>query len=498
MFKKFKLFLVALLLVPCLVVLPGCFDKPEDPKDPPSNTLTVDQKNTAFGNLKSTLAEDYSEKSANASVVSTMINSVKLNNIDFTNSNLDAATKEMVQEMMAEDSEEDSYFLGELGYKADGSGYLITKEGETAETAKPSSSIYFVKDGDNYIMYQLDFIEGLGQPTIEPSAKYVSADHSKYACVEDSLAMLEGLSEIVKESENFADFLEKMSIASLEEELVDVDKDKIVLDIDMTKENDIYTIAGTSTVKDIAIDMMGFGMECDAVATYTFKFTTDAILEYGLDVEMEMSMEMPDIMMGGAGEGSFVIATSNDSKTKVVFSETFDESKMVRDFSEYEEELGEIENTFTNVKFVIDGYNYTSIGVDFTEGLVVADLADYEELAILSNITWYTDEDCTTAFTGFNSLKSFNDVELYAKNVTVPTGYACVIEKNYIEDEISYYNISYYNISTDPVYTLGFITDEVYLTIDNGERVLFTEETISLESGKTYLIEFVTDYDLGL
>jgi len=488
MFKKLKMFLVALIMLPCAIFLPAC-GEPDDPKDPPSNTLTTEQKNTAFGNLKSTLAEDYSEKSANASIVATKDSSSELKSMDFTNSNLDEETQETMRESMAEENEGGSYFSNEIGYKADGSGYLINKYGETKETAKPQSKTYFVKDGTNYIMYELHYY-GEDQAFSGASANYVSSDHSKYSAVNAMMEKLEGLPETVAESANFEEFVESMANSYLEQEFSEIEEDQVALDIDMTKENDIYTIAGTCTFTDIAMEMMGLAMECDGVATYTLKFTTDAILEYGLDLDMEMIMEFPDVMMGGEGEGKTVMTVSSDSVDKVVFSETFDDTKMENDFSEYEEEIGEISNARVNVQFVIDGYTYTNIGVDFTEGLAVADFAGHYELGLLSDITWYTDEGCTTAFTGFNGLKSFDDdIKLYAKNVATPTGYACVIETGLFEDEVSYYNIE-----TESVYYIS-TTADVYLTIDDGERTLYTESTLTLEEGRTYLIEYVSSDD---
>ena len=92
MFKKLKIFLIAILMIPCVFMMSACnFFKKKDP------SLTTAQKNEAFGKLKSIVSEDYSEKSTTKTVTSTSTQSTTIGSIDFSKSTIDTTIQDLVR-----------------------------------------------------------------------------------------------------------------------------------------------------------------------------------------------------------------------------------------------------------------------------------------------------------------------------------------------------------------------------------------------------------------
>ena len=123
MFKKLKIFLIALLMIPCAVMMSACNFFKEDP------ALTTSQKNEAYGKLKSILSQDYSTKSEKATVISTSTQAMTVKSVDFTQSSIPADMQTMISSSM----EESAYMKGEFGYNNDGTGYMTYKNGTSAQ-----------------------------------------------------------------------------------------------------------------------------------------------------------------------------------------------------------------------------------------------------------------------------------------------------------------------------------------------------------------------------
>ena len=257
----------------------------------------------------------------------------------------------------------------------------------------------------------------------------------------------------------------------------------------MSEKDNVYTISGTCTLKDLSMNLNGMEMVVDGTAEYLIRFTENSLLEYSLSSDLEFVMELPDILFEMEGTGSFSVAMKNLTLDHIVLTETFDSNKMVTDFSEYGE-IDTIYNASTSATFHIDGYEYSTHNFDFAEGFTLADVNSLYDAINYEDITWYSDENCTVPVSGTITGKSFESLNLYAKNVAIPAGYAVVISEYESFNSYEYFDLEYfdtYELSNSDYF-------DVYLTIDNGTRTLFIGDEISLEEGKTYKIEFISPY----
>ena len=478
MFKKLKIFLIAILMIPCVFMMSACnFFKKKDP------SLTTAQKNEAFGKLKSIVSEDYSEKSATKTVTSTSNQSTTLGSIDFSKSTIDTTMQEQVRQGLSSEMAGSTYRKVEIAYNNDGTAYNIRTEGESAEDATEAASVYFAKNGQQITKYERRFSDWTNE--FHYSAEHVSAEHGKFESVENSLDLLDGLKESAIESADFSEFVTNMGNEYLE--MYDEEtKEKIDLDIDLTEEKGVYTISGTCTMDKVTMSMEGMSITADGAVQYTLKFTETDLVEYSLDTELELTTEMPATMFGATGSIEFNM--TQEGQDKVVFEDKFDSSKMPTDFSDFEAEVEEISNAYASVEFYINGYEYTDDHFDFAEEYDISE-NDYH-FVDLSELTWYTDEACTTPLSGTTiTAKSFETIKLYAKDFAIPSGSAAIIEIYDEDSSVDYVDLSWQE--TIDFYDYQFEYYNIYVTIDNGTRTLQTEESITLEEGKTYKVEYV-------
>lgn len=483
MVKKLKIFLIALLMIPCVFMMSACNFFKKDP------SLTTSQKNEAYGKLKSVLNQDYSAKSEKATVVSTSTQAKSIKSIDLSQSTLPSNMQSLIKSYL----EGSSYEKCEFGYNNDGTGYMTYKSGTNAQSATTADANYFVKDGTKIVNYNLSYVADEDEESYifdEINAQYVSPEHCKYEVVNAYLGSLDSMKEATVGSETFSDFVKSMN-----RELTNTPDDTttptdIVVDVDMSEKDNVYSISGSFTMTNFTMNLEDTELNVNGSAEYLIKFTENALLQYSMSNDLEFNVELPDVIFDMEGTGSFSVVMKNSSSENIVLTETFDESKMISDFSEYGE-IEQIDNAIAEATFYIDGYEFSTHRFDFAEGFTLADANNSYDPIDFAEITWYNDENCTTPISGTITGKSFGSINLYAKDVAVPAGYAAVIVEFEDDASYSYYELEYQN-------TYDFYNTEyynIYVTIDNGIRTLHTEESLALEEGKTYKIEYVYSYE---
>lgn len=488
MLKKLKILLLAVLMIPCMALIPGCGKNDDSstnnetetttPTTPEQVALTTAQKDTAVGYLKTGLSDDHTQK-GNTAFAKYEFSEVRDNvTIDFTNSNLPPQLQEMAPQFIS--SAWFAQYL--LGYNSDGTGYLIEKNGVEKDDLVFGSVGYFEKSEDKYINYNIEYDSG---EIDTAKAEYVSSDHAKHDVVKGSITFLNEFFGDVHECDTFEEFVETMKSKQLQANGIAPDAEGITISVDITLDESIYTLTGKCTMVNVESDA---GI-VTGTSDFEVVFNEDTVLSYEsiLDVTTK-GIIMPDIMFkafGATGEGTFSVDLDLNMVETYTFSETYDNTYMKTDFSDLG--IGEITNKLATVKFVDkEGYTWgVSRNVDYTQGVDTDDLILQNNGVDVSGLTWYVDPECNTPFTGIATLKSYDEIILYTNDtVNVPNTHATV-RKIFAGEK----TVEYINGNASDSYS-GY--SAVYLTINDGERTLLEDdEKIEIMPGNTYLIEII-------
>lgn len=329
-------------------------------------------------------------------------------------------------------------------------------------------SEYIVKSGDDYIKYLYEEAYFIGDE--EKSSYYVGSDHVQHLMRNnDNLIDFNELD--MSSYENFCKSFDEMLVKS-SEDMKELELDSLETDVKMYEEDGTYNLEYSVSVSAAEEDEYA-----EMSATATMKFDDDFMVSIGMDTKITYTLDGERYTM----------------KIQIInkYIEGFDDSMIPTDFSDYPQE---IENIEFEVKYVVDGeedrwgeeYTYLS-GEKFVPDY------DYEEIDNTYFDGWYLDEDCTISV---DTLTDYPSYDLYLYGKTKPNeNYALVIiEQTFALNEYSSIGPmvektaevagTIYEIPTTVnVYGNEGIVDSVTV---NGES--YTSNSITLQNGNVYKI----------
>jgi len=338
-----------------------------------------------------------------------------------------------------------------------------------------SESEYVVKNGENYISYRYsvdDYIDN-NEETYE--AYYVGSDYVSMAINEGNVGLDQlDLSSFENFSKSFDGLFEKMFA---EEGLEDMPSLEPVLEI--YEQKGIYYFVYSLEVKNYEMEDNMLGIEkLDLSAKSELKFDEEFI------VSLNMSYKIT-YHMGESGKMSMSMAVNAN------YSKGFKESIMISDFSSYPTN---IEPASFEITYIIDGEE-TYVWFDDNEYLKGETfVVDYDEEVENATIDgWYLDPNCTININTLTDYPSY-DITIYA-NTKPNEGYGLVILKGTVDSDGWKFHIDVEKqaILANQTYTIPSVVeafgDEGIVTSVKVNGVTYTEDEITIENSKVYIVE---------
>lgn len=270
-----------------------------------------------------------------------------------------------------------------------GEAYDIKYDIENGEFTPTGVAFYFFQDNGKYYMLD-EYSEG---------AQYVSDGHDQYSVLTAINNKAEDITSAPKDYSGFNAYL----CDDLAEGGIVLNAEDIIKSF--VKENDKYKflVQFTITYKGIEVE---YNME--------IVFTEDKLESIKMSQKKSSSKKELDPV----GEGYTIVSGVTENITTIEFSIDFDETLMKKDLSS----VGAVNNYRVTAYNMINGAVFTSNNVEGGTGYTPNSNA-----LSLSSLTWYLDEECTIEVTGPITCNSYENIYVYAKLDSVPTGYAEVI-----------------------------------------------------------------------
>lgn len=511
--NKFKAAALALAITPCILFAGvGCGKKDKNDNSQPTG-LSVEQQNTAYNILKTTLAgNDYINKTSNF-VKSSVVNKMIIGS-DWSQSGVPADKKAEVAEELdlpVESTTETSQREYGYAYHTDGTGYTWIK-GESYDKDENNELLdtrsyrierqEFVKntnDGFKKYYYYYNYSNEDTKSIYNVDDKYVPNTY-KVEALEEVNDELETISEYVKDNASLDNF--KQDLKDFGQEVLDsyVDGTPVLPDtgvttaIDITLTDGIYTL--TTTINIDNMDLEGF--VADLNANFTIKFDGDSIenidsnfkLSYGVDINCKDSLGTSISGVTFDNDDHVYATLTQEMNHSVDVNNPFDATFLAQDVSEYAGtgEGGTVTNESIQQEFVF---------VDF-ENVRDSNWGYYNETVNLDNIykfyndnvtkTYYWDRECTQPILPTDVSPSY-DTEIYVK-LTLNEGCAAVQERRYVNGEYIQYYTDVHQFENGNYQLKSPTSDQtVERVFINGVEVTDFAEGINLTDEGNYVID---------
>jgi len=513
--KKFKKFIIPMLVAPCMFFAACGPTPPEDPKD----TWDESDKTAAYTTLRTTINNFTVPTTDNKTAVEVNSREAMEMAFDFTNSGLDSQTKEMMQQMMPSGAEV-SAVKESYGYSSDNTGYYVKKSYDETTQDYVNTALNLTKKSgttySNYHFYQTEEYDELEDDYVTVDVKTKSLVDDKYApntykLTKDDmsetgkLAQIYGIFDSIKEHETYTDF--KEDVLDLAAEMMEggfdlSNAEDSNISIDITKSDDnVFTLTGTIDINQLVVENMGMEMNMNIDAGLTVKFDENYIHSAEMTADIEGGCDVPtNTMMQTTTYGQNDVVSIDidmDMEANANFKAAFDNTVMNSDVTGYvgTGENDSIENRITNVSFeyvgIYDSRTESNTG-KFDDDIDLDMIAEIQPLNVtVEGVYW--DEACTDKVEEGEKYPSY-DIKLYVK-VTPNTEFA-IVQSSYVYTSSEYTSEYQYEAkSVADVFEFDYL-DSDYYDIEkievNGVEVdpEDYEDGLTLESGKIYRIKY--------
>ncbi len=407
--KILSLSLAGAMIVPSMFAFVAC-----DAGDP--DDLTVAEKDQAFVAMRSLAGNDLVE---GKSIISESYTKTNMT-YDFSNSGLSEEILTTIQSMMPTSAVE-TYERNQKGYTAEGEGYNIYEEKESAtDEYVIDEAEYIKKNNADYTLYTYD--------TEEKRAYNISADHAKheYQDLSDSMDGFD-LVSVAGDATTLEAFKDAATGYVLDTFVADgsVNSDVVQASCDIELEDGVYTFSANLSIEDMSMSMNGVSMDADMNATLEISFTETQMLTYTANTSMEINGTMNTADMDLPGSGTIGISGSTINSFENDYTQDYDPSLMPTDFSDYITS----DTPSSDMYLHIDGYDdyIGNIAFNTDVDFSLENVLPWNIDAHNATITLYLDEDMTILANVTNMAKYPSyDLDLYAKFVA-DDGYAKLV-----------------------------------------------------------------------
>lgn len=467
--KWLKTLSVALLAVPVLTFA-ACGGSPKTPADPDNDNYQVYRK----------VVQD----AANYTGSYTILGTASL--VD----NVERADGEAITDEEKTQFELPPEFntLAVVSYSQEGSVAYSASYDYNAETEEYKNGVgsYIVKDGDNYILYEVAHVSH-GDGVFAPEVVSATRVDSNYA--KNNFAGFpvngEGFVITLDVANQYKTFKElKDHFKDIVKAQADIDVENVEITTSHEGENYAITLKYTFQGESLGLANCTATVEC----TYGFtaekitKLTMSAVQNWSVTVEAEAVEEEVEGDANPEEPAATVYNLSTVSGSEMEFTYGAYEDKYVPETFEFE---GEVTNQTINVQYYLDGENKGSYEATFGDAYALPD-----GIVRLNTTTqWYTDEAMTVEFDASEYTYPSNDITLYGRS-TPKAGYAVVVYKAVTANGTEVTNVRVVLVGYDGVTALSLPVGATLQKVEGAERYDTAANTLTLTSGAYVVVTY--------